>query len=62
VDHEEARREAKAYASQSGEAGLGELAGGVGLEQLIVFYLLEEAGPVRVNEGWAEISFRAPAA
>ena len=26
------------------------------------FYLLEEAGPVRVNEGWAEISFRAPAA
>ncbi len=23
------------------------------------FYLLDEAGPVRVNEGWAEISFRA---
>ena len=22
------------------------------------FYLLDEAGPVRVNEGWAEISFR----
>jgi putative transposase len=22
------------------------------------FYLLEEAGPVRVNEGWPEISFR----
>ena len=22
------------------------------------FYLLEEAGPVRVNEGWTEISFR----
>ena len=26
------------------------------------FYLLDEAGPVGVNEGWAEISFRAPAA
>jgi REP element-mobilizing transposase RayT len=26
------------------------------------FYLLDEAGPVRVNEGWTEISFRAPAA
>ncbi len=25
------------------------------------FYLLHEAGPVRVNEGWAKISFRAPA-
>jgi hypothetical protein len=22
------------------------------------FYLLDEAGPVRVNEGWVEISFR----
>jgi REP element-mobilizing transposase RayT len=22
------------------------------------FYLLDEAGPVRVNEGWTEISFR----
>jgi len=26
------------------------------------FYLLEEAGPVRANEGWAEISFRHRAA
>jgi putative transposase len=26
------------------------------------FYLLDEAGPVQVNEGWQEISFRAPAA
>jgi putative transposase len=26
------------------------------------FYLLEEAGPVRVNEGWTEISFRDRAA
>jgi putative transposase len=26
------------------------------------FYLLDEAGSVRVNEGWTEISFRAPAA
>jgi len=26
------------------------------------FYLLDEAGLVRVNEGWTEISFRAPAA
>jgi REP-associated tyrosine transposase len=26
------------------------------------FYLLEEAGPVRVNEGWAKISFRDRAA
>jgi putative transposase len=26
------------------------------------FYLLDEAGPVRVNEGWTEISFRTPAA
>jgi putative transposase len=26
------------------------------------FYLLDEAGPVRVNEGWTKISFRAPAA
>ncbi len=26
------------------------------------FYLLDEAGPVRVNQGWTEISFRAPAA
>jgi len=26
------------------------------------FYLLDEPGPVRVNEGWGKISFRAPAA
>ena len=26
------------------------------------FYFLDEAGPVRVNEGWAKISFQAPAA
>jgi hypothetical protein len=26
------------------------------------FYLLDEAGPVRVNEGWAKISFRDRAA
>jgi hypothetical protein len=26
------------------------------------FYLLEEAGPVRVNEGWPKISFRKQAA
>ncbi len=26
------------------------------------FYLLEETGPVRVNEGWAKISFRNRAA
>jgi putative transposase len=26
------------------------------------FYFLDEAGPVRVNEGWTKISFRAPAA
>jgi hypothetical protein len=26
------------------------------------FYLLQEAGPVRVNEGWTEISFRDRAA
>ena len=26
------------------------------------FYLLDEAGPVRVNQGWTEISFRALAA
>ena len=26
------------------------------------FYLLDEPGPVRVNEGWGKISFRARAA
>ena len=26
------------------------------------FYLLDEAGPVRVNEGWGKISFVVPAA
>ena len=26
------------------------------------FYFLDEAGPVRVNEGWTKISFQAPAA
>jgi putative transposase len=26
------------------------------------FYFLNEAGPVRVNEGWGKISFRTPAA
>jgi len=26
------------------------------------FYLLDEAGPVRVNEGWTKISFRDRAA
>jgi putative transposase len=26
------------------------------------FYLLDEAGLVRVNEGWTKISFRVPAA
>lgn len=26
------------------------------------FYFLDEAGPVRVNEGWGKISFQAPAA
>jgi putative transposase len=26
------------------------------------FYLLDEPGLVRVNEGWRKISFRAPAA
>jgi putative transposase len=26
------------------------------------FYLLDDTGPVRVNEGWTEISFRAPTA
>jgi len=26
------------------------------------FYLWDEAGPVRVNDGWMKISFRAPAA
>ncbi len=26
------------------------------------FYFLDEAGPVRVNEGWPKISFRPPAA
>jgi REP element-mobilizing transposase RayT len=26
------------------------------------FYLLEEAGPVRVNEGWGKLSFRSSAA
>ena len=26
------------------------------------FYLLEELGPVRVNEGWGKISFREHAA
>jgi REP element-mobilizing transposase RayT len=26
------------------------------------FYLLDEAGSVRVNEGWGKISFRVPAA
>jgi REP element-mobilizing transposase RayT len=26
------------------------------------FYYLDEPGPVRVNEGWGKISFRAPAA
>ncbi|HME36831.1 MAG TPA: transposase, partial [Candidatus Sulfotelmatobacter sp.] len=26
------------------------------------FYLLDEVGPVRVNEGWTKISFRTPAA
>ena len=26
------------------------------------FYFLDEAGPVRVNEGWSKISFRVPAA
>jgi hypothetical protein len=26
------------------------------------FYFLDEAGPVRVNEGWSKISFEAPAA
>jgi hypothetical protein len=26
------------------------------------FYLLDEAGPVRVNKGWGKISLQAPAA
>jgi REP element-mobilizing transposase RayT len=26
------------------------------------FYFLDEAGPVRVNEGWSKISFQSPAA
>jgi len=26
------------------------------------FYFLNETGPVRINEGWAKISFQAPAA
>jgi len=26
------------------------------------FYLMDEPGPVRVNEGWGKISFRARAA
>ena len=26
------------------------------------FYFLDEAGPVRVNEGWGKISFQAPVA
>jgi hypothetical protein len=26
------------------------------------FYLLDEAGPVRLNQGWAKISFRDRAA
>jgi hypothetical protein len=26
------------------------------------FYLLDEAGPMRANEGWTMIAFRAPAA
>jgi hypothetical protein len=29
---------------------------------LHLHFILDEAGPVRVNEGWSKISFRAPAA
>jgi hypothetical protein len=29
-----------------------------GLHRTYRFYLLDEAGPVRVNEGWGKISFR----
>jgi len=35
--------------------------GAMAVEQLC-FYLLDEAGPVRVNKGWTKISFRVPAA
>ena len=57
MDDEEARREAAVYAAQSGEVRLGGRTKGVAVEQFR-FYLLDEAGPVRVNEGWGEISFR----
>jgi putative transposase len=61
TDHEEARGKAEVYASESGETGLVEAP-----EQWrwssYRFYLLEEGGPVCVNEGWTKISFRDRAA
>jgi hypothetical protein len=48
------KEKAEVHASQFGEAAFGRRArrNGVGL------YLLDEAGPVGVNEGWTKISFR----
>jgi putative transposase len=57
VDDKETRGKAEIYAPQSVKRGLVESP-----EQWrwssYRFYFLEEAGPVRVNEGWTEISFR----
>src|SRR6185437_11828118 len=57
VDDEEPRRETQVHASQSGEARTGQFARRMALEYR--FYFLDEAGPVRVNEGWSKISFEA---
>jgi hypothetical protein len=56
VDDEEARRRVEVYARNPLKRGLVNLP-----EQWrwssYRFYFLDEAGPVRVNEGWRKISF-----
>jgi hypothetical protein len=61
LDNEEARRRVEAYASRSGEVRTRQFARAMALEQL-PFLFLNEAGPVRVNEGLGKISFQAPVA
>jgi hypothetical protein len=57
MDDEEARGKAQVYHRNPVKRGL------VGVPEdwqwsSYRFYLLDEAGPVRVNEGWAKISFQ----
>jgi len=60
VDHKEARGEIAVHAPQSGKTRTGRLAEEWRWSSY-GFYALDEAGTVRVNEGWTEISFRGVA-